>query len=430
MHHGMSHDLSGILWGIVHGAWMTLTEMSPYLLFGFVVAGILYVLVPAALIERHLSGKGFLPILKSTLLGIPLPLCSCGVIPVAASLRRSGASKGATTAFLLSTPQTGVDSIFVTFSLLGPVFAAARPLIALVTGLLGGAAVSALDPKDETGPVAATTCTDGCCDVAPMGSKIRRIFTYGFVTLPRDIGKALLVGLLLAGLISALVPPNFFADTLGRGFGQMVLMMLVGIPLYVCATASVPIAAALVAKGVTAGAALVFLATGPATNAATIAIIWKTMGKRTAVIYVTTVAVTSLAAGVLLDYIFTVKNVTAAPSMDWMMPESVSTVCALFLLFVLGMSLSKRTVKGDEAVSKAGSGGDVTLFIGGMTCSHCAATVERSLKGLRGVTSVEVDLDCGKAVVRGDGLDREGMERVVRELGYTIQDAGNKTCKD
>ena len=294
--------------------WATVGEMSPYLLFGFFVAGLLSVFVSQKLVERHLGGRGLLPVLKATLFGIPLPLCSCGVIQVAMSLRKHGASKGSTVSFLLSTPQTGVDSILVTYSLLGPVFAVFRPLAALVTGLVGGVLVDLFGRGPEDGSL---TMADGgqrtgngialnppsairnpqsegsgehCCCHHPVspGRKFLNGMKYGFISLPRDIGKPLLVGLVIAALISTVVPDDFFAARLGRGLPAMLVMMLIGIPMYVCASASVPVAAALILKGLGPGAALVFLSTGPGTNAAGLATIWNTLGRRTAILYLLT----------------------------------------------------------------------------------------------------------------------------------------------
>ena len=221
------------------GFWAVLSEMAPYLLLGFFAAGLLSVLISPELVERHLGGRGLAPVLKAAAFGVPMPLCSCGVIPVAASLRRHGASRGATTAFLIATPQDGVDSILVTLSLLGPVFAIFRPLVALVSGLLGGSLVSALASEGQDAGSAAEKCRDACCAPQRQG-RLYRVFAYGFGALPRDIGRALLAGLVIAAGISALVPPESLAPYLGGGVVAMLVMMLVGIPVYVCATASVP----------------------------------------------------------------------------------------------------------------------------------------------------------------------------------------------
>jgi len=322
--------------------WATVAEMSPYLLFGFLVAGILSVLISQRVVERHLGGKGIWPLVKASLFGIPLPLCSCGVIPVSMSLHKHGASKGAVISFLLSTPQTGVDSILVTLSLLGPLFAVFRPLAAFVTGIIGGALVnvSAENRKDKAQPPKERT--EQCCG-GNQGKKIVRGLKYGFVTLPRDIGKAMLAGLIIAAVISALVPDGYFAEKLGTGIFAMVVMMFLGIPVYVCATASVPVAAALILKGLTPGAAIVFLMTGPATNAASFVTIWKTLGSKTAIAYLLTVAGCALLSGILLDYIAAGVNFEIAARPGWMLPSAIKYASAIILIAVLAVgTISKK----------------------------------------------------------------------------------------
>lgn len=285
--------------------WTLLCQISPPLLFGFFIAGLLSVIISPEYVERHLGGRKLLSIFKACLFGIPLPLCSCGVIPVSASLRRHGASKGAVTAFIISTPQTGVDSIFITYSLLGPVFAIFRPLAALFSGLLGGFLIELSERKklsNANNKEIITPCESECCKPSPEArGKIKRMFSFGFITLLGDIAKPLILGVVIAAVISISVPDNYIGALLGAGFGTMFLMMLLGIPLYVCATASVPVAAAFIAKGISPGAALVFLMTGPATNAATITTFWKIMGRWSTIIYLFSIAVSALASGFLLD---------------------------------------------------------------------------------------------------------------------------------
>ncbi|UCC97141.1 MAG: SO_0444 family Cu/Zn efflux transporter [Phycisphaerales bacterium] len=326
--------------------WAIALEMSPYLLFGFFMAGLLSVLVSQRMVEKHLGGRGLWPLLKASLFGIPLPLCSCSVIPVSMSLRKHGASKGATISFLLSTPQTGVDSILVTLSLLGPVFAIFRPFAALATGLVGGSLVDIFGHAGGSADDAPEKCMDECCSNDKAG-KIRRGLKYGFVTLPGDIGKAMLIGLIVAAFISALVPPNFFADKLGEGIFAMVVMMFLGIPVYVCATASVPVAAALILKGLTPGAALVFLMTGPATNAASFATIWKVLGKATALTYLATVAACALASGILLDLLDAGVDIEIAARPHWMLPAPIKYASALALLLVLANTLRPKSKPAD-----------------------------------------------------------------------------------
>jgi uncharacterized membrane protein YraQ (UPF0718 family) len=328
---------------IVIDFWDTAAEMSPYLLFGFFVAGILSVLISQRLVERHLGGKGIWPLVKASLFGVPLPLCSCGVIPVSMSLHKHGASKGSTISFLLSTPQTGVDSILVTLSLLGPVFAVFRPLAAFVTGIIGGTLVDifAQSKKNDISPP--PKCSDECCGSERKKHRIARGLKFAFITLPRDIGKPMLVGLIIAAFISALVPDGYFADKLqGREFLSMVVMMFLGIPVYVCATASVPIAAALIAKGLTPGAALVFLMTGPATNAASFITIWKILGRSTAITYLATVAGCALLSGILLNSIAVGFDFDIVHRHGWMLPTFIKYASAIVLLVVLTFAVFSR----------------------------------------------------------------------------------------
>jgi uncharacterized protein len=346
------------VWRFITSFWATAADMSVYLLFGFFAAGVLSMFVSQRLVERHLGGRGFWPVLKASALGVPLPLCSCGVIPVAMSLRKHGASRGSTISFLLSTPQTGVDSILVTYSLLGGVFAIVRPVIALATGIIGGVLVDIFgqnsqpqeEGKENDKP---EQCHECCCShKAKMTDKFLAGMKFAFITLPRDIGGAMLLGLAIAGLIAALVPDDFFAKYLGTGIFSKFVMMLIGIPMYVCATASVPVAAALMMKGLTPGAALVFLMTGPATNAASFATIWKILGSRTAIIYLLTVASCALASGIMLDYFYFMPEMNhAAHNHGWMLPVAIRNISAVALLAVIGyamISKKKRANSGKE----------------------------------------------------------------------------------
>lgn len=322
----------------------TVLEMSPYLLFGFLVAGLLSVLLPQNRVERHLGGKGIWPVIKASLFGVPLPLCSCSVIPVTMSLYKHKASKAASVSFLLSTPQTGVDSILVTYSLLGLLFAVFRPVVAFITGIAGGTLVNLLDSSSAVIDENKQNCENHCCcHCATQESKIIRILKYGLVELPRDIAKPLVAGLVIAVFITALVPDNFFADSLPSGVISILVMMLLGIPVYVCATASVPIAAAMMAKGLDPGAAFAFLVTGPATNAAGIFTIWKILGRKTALIYLFTVAVCAVAGGGLLNLLAT-KQLPAVMTHHhgWMMPPVIEYISAIVLFISLGFAIMHK----------------------------------------------------------------------------------------
>ncbi|MHC4552767.1 MAG: SO_0444 family Cu/Zn efflux transporter [Planctomycetota bacterium] len=330
--------------------WGVLSEMSPYLLFGFGVAGLLSVCINASLVQRHLGGGGFWAVFKASVLGVPLPLWSCGVIPVSMSLHKHGASKGATISFLLSTPQTGVDSILVTYSLMGPIFAIFRPLFAFITGLVGGTVVNLVENhQPEAAEEKPAECTDDCCSHGHKQNWLVRAIKHGFVTLPSDIGRAMLVGLIIAALISAAVPEDFFAGTsavAGGGIVAMLVMMVVGIPVYICSTASVPIAVALIAKGLNPGAAFVFLMTGPATNAATLVTLAAQVGKRSAVIFLLTVVVCSLAGGLTLDAIFAGDVSQIVHAHGAMLPAWFKSASAVVLLMLLGYGILKKRTAG------------------------------------------------------------------------------------
>jgi len=338
---------------ILTDSWLVLGQMAPYLLFGFLVAGVLSVCVSPAWVERHLGRRGFGPVFVASLVGVPLPLCSCGVIPVSASMRRHGASRAATTAFLLSTPQTGVDSIAVTYALLGPVFAVFRPVAALVTGIVGGSLVQLFgetDRTDELHEIKPDTCTDACCEGRQQNGVLLRALRYGFITLPRDVGPALGVGILIAGAMAALVPEDQLHAYVGGGILSILVLMAVGVPVYVCATASVPIAVGFMHVGASPGAALAFLIAGPATNAATLTTIWKVLGRRTTLLYVATVAASAVVCGLLLDWLIPAAEAAlpqlgtyahAQPESGWLFHAS-----AICLIVVLAFSYRSKGRKG------------------------------------------------------------------------------------
>jgi len=244
------------------------------------------------------------------------------------------------------------------------------------------------------------------------------VFKYGFVTLAGDIAKPLFFGLLAAALISALVPQDFFADSLGKGFLAKLLLMAIGIPVYVCATASVPLAGALIAIGVSPGAAFVFLMTGPATNIATIATVWKVMGKKVAIIYLLTTAGCALLFGSMLDLIYTATAGTAEPYMPWMLPPYLKVASATILLAILAWSMYAHRQVHHEAIPQEKEERMLALNITGMTCSHCVGAVTRALKEGAGVEAVSVDLKTGKALLDGKDLDAKSLCKAVSELGY------------
>lgn len=277
-------------------AWAVLGEMAPWVLGGFAVAGVLSLWLNARVVQKHFGGRRFGAILKAVALGIPLPVCSCGVIPLGVSLRKHGAGKGPTAAFLMSTPQTGVDSIAVTYGLLGGLFALFRPLAALVSGVACGFAVEALAGD---APLAAGLEEPEI--EAEAHSWWVRVFHNGFIVLPRSVGGALVIGALVSALVMTLVPNNVVAEAISSPLLQMVLTLAFAIPVYICSTAAVPFALGLLAAGLSPGAAMAFLVGGPGVSAATLLAVWKLMGLRTTVVYVAVLALCAIGFGLLVQ---------------------------------------------------------------------------------------------------------------------------------
>jgi uncharacterized membrane protein YraQ (UPF0718 family) len=297
---------------ILLAAWQVLCTSAPYVLFGLLMAGLLKALIPDSFVTRHLGGSSAKAVLKASLLGVPLPLCSCGVVPVAAGLKKQGAGPGPTTAFLISTPETGVDSIAITYALLDPIMTIIRPLAALITATSAGLLVNLL-PIKSSGD--ADIDTGSCCcetqgktgandQKLPLYRAIPNGVRYAFGQLLSDIGPYLLAGIALAGLISWMIPDGFIEEHLGSGIISMLIMLAAGIPLYVCASASTPIVAALALKGLSPGAALVFLMVGPATNAASITVVAKLLGRQVATVYVAVIGLCALVMGMAVNGIY------------------------------------------------------------------------------------------------------------------------------
>ena len=298
-------------------AWHLLLESSLYVLFGLLVSGLLRVFLDPNAVSRQLGQEKFKSVFKAAFLSIPLPLCSCGVLPAAVSLRKQGANTGATTAFLISTPESGVDSLAITYALLDPVMTVARPVAAFTTAAAAGIAENIFDrPENEEALPADLVCpVDACCDGEncppeehrkhhTLTQKIIAGFKYALTDVWGDMAGWFLVGIILAGLITTLVPDEILARYLGGGLPSMLLMLAVGIPLYICATASTPVAAALILKGVSPGAALVFLLAGPATNVTSLTVLWGTLGKRATAIYLTAICVSAVCFGLMVDHIY------------------------------------------------------------------------------------------------------------------------------
>jgi uncharacterized membrane protein YraQ (UPF0718 family)/copper chaperone CopZ len=408
--------------------------MAPYLVLGFVLAGILHAFVPRAVVARHLGGESMLSAVKAAIVGVPLPLCSCGVVPTGIGLLKRGASRAATVSFLISTPQTGVDSIAVTYGFFGWMFAIFRPLAAFLSGILGGFATLLLKPQTAdqehwlTYHVKGEDALEQAGAAQPFSEKMKSGFRFAFYDLLGDISNWLLVGLAVATLIGMFVPEDFFAGRLGHGVGAMLIMMAFGIPLYVCSTASIPIAAMLMAKGLSAGAAFVFLMTGPATNAATILIIGRVMGWRVLWLYLGSIALLALGFGLGLDALLAVTGWQVIPKLadhlhgGSLLMVIITWACAgLLTYFVTLHSYNKLLRRFARGTSSHNTMDTIKLDITGMNCSHCVRAVNNALKEVNGVTQVEVTLADNSAVVHGDGLDRELLAKAVAAAGYEVK---------
>ena len=407
--------------------------MAPYLLLGFFLAGVMHAFVPQTLYRRYLGGHSFRTVLNAALLGIPLPLCSCGVIPTAMSLRKEGASKGATVSFLISTPQTGVDSIIATYSLMGLPFALIRPLVALVTSLLGGCLVNKLDDKES--PEVQQGASSVAEDVAQKSfvQRMKSAFRYAFVEMIQDIGRWLLLGLVVAGLITVFVPDSFFALFADKPLLSMLLVLAFAVPMYLCATGSIPIAVALILKGLSPGTALVLLMAGPAVNVASMLVISKVMGKKTLALYLLSIVSGAIFFGLGIDYLLP-REWFATPlayihdchehGMSWF-----NFSCLVVLLLLLANAFIQRYRKPQTCGCHGGCACHDeekvwTVTVKGMSCNHCKASVEKAILKVEGVERVDINLSDGQTVIYGT-FDKDNVRKSVEAIGFEMNEREN-----
>ena len=379
---------------IFQESWRLLLEASVYILFGMLIGGMLKVFLNPSFVADHLGRGRFVSVIKAALFGIPIPLCSCGVLPAAASLKKQGANNGATTAFLISTPESGVDSIAITYALLDPIMTVARPVSAFITAVAAGISENLLhSQKDEDWQrVIDKSCpVDNCCDgndCPPaehamhhtMGEKLRAGLKYAVGDLWGDLAGWFFAGLLLAGVISALIPEELMTRYLGGGLHSMLIMLLVGIPMYICATSSTPVAAALILKGVSPGAALVFLLVGPATNVTSLSVLFGILGKRATAIYLITLSLFAVLSGLLLDQVYGSFGISAQAMVGqagevipyWL---QLAGAIMVILLSIKPLYLILRNVLSRKKINlQKKSGGDTgAVSSGGDTDTACAA---------------------------------------------------------
>ncbi len=388
---------------LLQAIWAVLLELAPWLMLGAGVAGLVHGLLPRDFVGRHLSGRA--GVAKAVMVGVPLPLCSCGVIPAGLGLKKDGASDGAAVGFLVSTPQTGVDSILVAAGMLGWPFALFKVGAAAVTGLAGGWITDALG-----GAPGGAGARAG--EAARPGAK--EMLSHALEML-QTIWRWLVFGIVVSAALTVFLPPGVFSGLAdGGGLVAMLAMLLVSVPLYVCATASVPIAAALVAGGLPLGAALVFLMAGPATNVATIGAVYRAFGKRTLAIYLTTIIVGSVAFGLVFEGLVggsVSAAVTEHAHATWWAQGAAVVLLGLLARFAWQ---DARDLLRPKVVPAAGV---VSLPVEGLRCNGCVRKLKAALEEEPGVAGVEVTLEPGGVTVHGT-LDAAGVQRVVRAVGY------------
>lgn len=402
--------------------WNVSCMMAPWVLFGFLFGGIIAVLVPESFIKKHLGGRGIIAILKAALIGVPLPLCSCGVIPTAATLKRQVVGNGAVASFITSTPQIGFSSFIPAWQVINPLTAIVKALFAFISGVSVGILVN-LFTKNE--PDAANTKVESATPVTialpQKENKIIAIIRYAFGTLMGDVGGTLLFGLLVSALISLALPDDFAAEYVAGSLWAKPLMILVSMPLYVCTNAVIPIGAMLLLKGFSPGTVMVFLIAGPSCSAPMIAAFWKIVGKKATFIYLATMIICTLLVGWGLDVFAaaTPESLTAAhchqDEANWF-----EHLCALFMIILILHSILKKYFISGATLTP--DQGQILLAVSEMECGHCKQVVEKTLNSMQGVQVVNVDLANGQALVKAP-------ESLLPQILSELEQAGHKASK-
>ena len=405
----------------VKNIWLILQELAPSLFLGMLIAGLVHACIPKGFIRRALSRKKISSIIKAVCIGVPLPLCSCGVVPAAIGLNKDGASKGATTGFLISTPQTGVDSILVSANFLGWPFALFKILTALISGFIGAWIVDLKNNDKPANKNLVVEALDTNSNIS-TASRLKIALDYGFFEIFGSIVWWLLFGILASGLISTLIPQGYLHSLKGlNGLYAMGAMLAISLPLYVCTTASVPIAASLVAAGLPLGSAMVFLLAGPATNLATMGAIRHKLGNRVLVVYLAVITVMSISSGLMFDRVL---NLTTNSALNHVHSNIFTQLMGgalilLFLFFMFQYLSSKIPIKGN---AKGNANTKTRLInIEGMTCNNCVRHVKNTLEDLPEIELAEPDFKSGEVQLRLRGeVGKKNVENAITTAGYTL----------
>lgn len=408
----------------LNNVWDICLELAPWLLVGAALSGLLHGFLPKGFVRRHLSGR--MGVLKAVALGVPLPLCSCGVIPAGLGLKKDGASDGAAVGFLIATPQTGVDSMLVSASFLGWPFALFKVAAAAVTGIVGGLLTDRGLPEQQVEP-----------EPDPGPRPTAKQMLEHSLEMIQNIWGWLSIGVLASAALTTFLPPDALTSlSAGGGLLAMGAALLISLPLYVCATASVPIAAALVAAGLPTGAALVFLMAGPATNIATLGAVYRTLGKTPLIVYLSTIIGGSVLFGLLFDDLIPVQAMVHGGHEHAGPVAIASAVLLLGMLAWFAVSDARLGVaRLQQRFAGPGESQSLDLDVQGMTCGGCAKKVEKALLGVDGVDSVQVDQPAGRVLLTGR-VAPEAVIQVVEEAGFSAQlrppglalEVGGMTC--
>lgn len=295
--------------------WDYVILTAPYLILGMLASGLLHEFMDMEFMRRHLSGKGLKPIFKAAAFGVPLPLCSCSVIPAAVTLKKQGASNGATSSFLISTPESGIDSIVMTYGVMDLPMTILRPVAAFFTAMVAGlgqnffnnekaSKFSKVD-KEANSILESESCCDSTSTPKAKRSfmaSLKSILNFSFKDLSDDLSFWLIIGLMVGAAMNLLIPDDLFSQI--PDWGERLIVLAFGVPFYICASASTPIAASMMMKGMSPGTALIFLLVGPATNFTNIAVLQKFIGKKGVVINVLAIALVALGMSFIVDYLY------------------------------------------------------------------------------------------------------------------------------
>ncbi len=405
-----------IIFGILKECWHLFFQMSSYLICGFLIAGLIHIFLKPETISTHLGNPGFLSILKAVLFGVPLPLCSCGVLPPADSFYRAGASKGSVLAFLISTPTTGIDSIFATYGVLGGIFMSFRIMAVIIIGFIAGIFTDIVDKEKGVSQKWPDAVNSSCSNSTVMAG-----LKYAFIDLYGSIIPWLFWGILIAGAIAFLVPVDFVSKYLTNTSLTYLLMLMIGIPLYVCATGSIPIVASLIQKGLSPGSGLVFLIAGPATNVVTMLFVGKTLGKKSFIIYMLSIMTGALFFGCLLDTITINFGINMAEIAHRHTDFSVISCISSFILIIFAIyhgfiATQQRFIPRKKAKNC------FVFNVPNVSCANCAARIRRALTNIDGVTSVDVNIKRKKVKVCCGFDNAERVKKTLASIGYPVSE--------